>query len=370
MILNLLFYAYVIATIVQIGYWLLFFSRLAFYKEPDHSGHKNEVPVSIIICARNEEKNLEKNLPRILNQNYRSFEVIVVNDCSTDNTQNVLLKLSANYPILCIVNLREKPKNVLGKKYALSKGIELAQNETLLLTDADCSPKSSDWLRHMQGTLQDPKQIGLGYGPYYKTKGLLNRFIRFEAVYTAIQYFSFALSGLPYMGVGRNLIYQKKLFKKVGGFKSHLNVASGDDDLFINAVAHSKNVAITLHTNSFVYSDPKTSWISYYRQKRRHHTTGKHYKMKHQILLGALALSHFIHLTGGIVLVILKTSTIFVTLLYLVRMSIILSLSSLIMRKLDERGLLLWIPFLDLAYLFYYLAFAPISLKGKTETWN
>lgn len=370
MILDILFLCFLLASLIQIGYWLFFFSRLAFFQKRESFSQIKNDPVSIIICARNEEKNLKKNLPRILTQNYRSFEVIVVNDGSTDNTEKVVLDYQLIYPILCYVNLKNKPKNVLGKKYALSKGIELAQNETLLLTDADCSPKSSDWLRHMQSTIQGPVKIGLGYGPYTKTSGLLNLFIRFEAAYTAIQYLSFALSGLPYMGVGRNLIYQKSLFKKVGGFNSHLNIASGDDDLFINAVANDRNTAICLHKDSFVYSYPKTSWISYFRQKRRHHTTGKHYKMKHKIALGLLALSHFIHLTGGIVLVILNSSTMFVTLLYLVRMSIIMSLSSRILRKLDEQDLLVWVPFLDLAFLFYYLAFAPISLKGKTETWN
>ena len=370
MITSIVFSAFVIATFIQITYWLIFFSRLAFFEQTPEDLHSTTPPVSIVICAHNEEKNLKKNLPRILNQNYRSFEVIVVNDCSTDNTENVLLKYTSKYPILCHVTLREKPKNVLGKKYALAKGIEKAKHEIVLLTDADCDPNSADWLKEMQGLIRGPKEIGLGFGPYIRKGGMLNSFIRYEAVYTAIQYFSFALSGLPYMGVGRNLIYRKKLFEQAGGFQSHQNIASGDDDLFINAVATKDNVAITLNKKSFIYSDPKTSWIDYFKQKRRHHTTGKHYKMKHQVLLGLLALSHFIHLTGGIVLVILNSSTIFVTLLYLVRMSIVMSLCSIILKKLDERDLLPWIPVFDFAFIFYYLAFAPSSLKGKTETWN
>jgi hypothetical protein len=66
----------------------------------------------------------------------------------------------------------------------------------------------------------------------------LNRFIRFETVYSAVQYLSFALNGSPYMGVGRNLIYHKSLFAEANGFKSHEKIASGDDDLFINQVAN------------------------------------------------------------------------------------------------------------------------------------
>ena len=282
---QLLLIVYVLATLVQLIFWIFLFSKLAFFQEQENNTEKNiesaERPVSIIICARNEAKNLEKNLPRILNQNYRSYEVIVVNDNSTDQTQNILLKFHIKNPILQSLDITNKPKGS-GKKPALAAGIRAARHDVLLFTDADCQPTSKNWLREMQELIKDKVEIGLGYGPYFSEKGFLNKFIRFETIFTAIQYFSFALAGHPYMGVGRNLIYKKRLFEDAGGFDKHAHLLSGDDDLFINEVATTDNIGILTKKNSFVYSAPKKSWKAYFRQKTRHLSTGKHYKFKHR----------------------------------------------------------------------------------------
>ncbi len=352
--------------------WLLLFSRLAFYKEKKRATKKPktaEPPVSIIICARNEAENLEKNLPRILNQNYRSYEVIVVDDNSTDQTWNILVKNHIKNPILQTLKISNKPKGS-GKKPALARGIKAARHDVLLFTDADCQPTSRNWLREMQELINDPVEIGLGYGPYFSEQGFLNKFIRFETIFTAIQYFSFALAGHPYMGVGRNLIYKKHLFDKADGFNKHAHIPSGDDDLFINEVANRHNVDISLKKETFVFSTPKKSWKAYYTQKARHLSTGKHYKLKHQVLLGLVSASHFFHYLGGIVLVILKTSTIFVILLYVVRILVVLLIYERILRKLEDRPLLKWIPLLDAVYVWFYLVFALSLITGKINRWT
>lgn len=371
-ITKLIFIGFILATLVQLILWLFLFSRLAFFKEKQNNKKTTELaerPVSIIICARNEAENLSKNLPRILNQNYRSFEVIVVNDNSTDQTQDILLKFHIKYTILQTLNISDKPKGS-GKKPALAQGIKAAKHEVLLFTDADCQPTSENWLRDMQKLIDDEVAIGLGYGPYFSGKGFLNKFIRFETIFTAIQYFSFALAGYPYMGVGRNLIYKKHLFDQAGGFNKHAHLLSGDDDLFVNEVANRHNVGITLKKNTFVFSTPKKSWKAYYRQKSRHLSTGKHYKLKHQVLLGLVSASHFFHYLGGFLLVILKTSTIFVILLYVVRILVVLLIYERILRKLEDRPLLRWIPLLDVVYLWFYLVFAVTLITGKINRWT
>lgn len=370
MIHYLILTIFLLATAIQISYWLFIFSRLAYYKNSSPTSPIIDKPVSIIICARNEAENLKKNLPRILNQNYRSFEVIVVNDNSTDDTANILLEFKIYYSNLHIVDNDKRPVKVTGKKSALTKGIDTAKHEILLLTDADCQPASSEWLRQMQSAMTDQHSIGLGYSPYEKKSGWLDKVVRFETVYTAVQYLSFARIGLPYMGVGRNLIYHKKHFAQAGGFQSHQHVASGDDDLFINSIATGSNTTIILQPDTFVFSQPSTNWSQYYRQKARHYTTGKHYKRQHQLLLGLLSLSHFIHFFGGLVL-ILQFSTIFVTILsYGLRMLVILFFYSKILHKLRASDLLPWIPFLDVFLVAYYLAFIPTLTTGKTYQWK
>ena len=92
-----------------------------------------------------------------------------------------------------------------------------AKFEIMLLTDADCLPATENWISSMQSCYSDNTEIVLGYSPYLKKPGLLNKVIRWETYHTAMQYLSYALAGIPYMGVGRNLSYKKTLFNQQKG---------------------------------------------------------------------------------------------------------------------------------------------------------
>lgn len=379
MITQLLLIGFVICTIVQLAMWWGLFGKFAFYTTPENTGvsadsltQKEEEPVSIVICARNEAQNLAKFLPRILSQNYRLYEVIVVNDNSTDTTEEVLIQHTINCPYLRIIHIHNKYEydSQVGKKKVLAEGIKAARHNVLLLTDADCEVASENWLRKMQGSMQGDKQIVLGFSPYFRYPGCLNLFIRYETIYTAVQYFSFALAKMPYMGVGRNLAYQKHLFELAGGFKKHEHIASGDDDLFINQVSTQKNVSINIDPESFVFSEPKRSWKSYFRQKARHMTTGREYKLQHKILLGLLSATHFGHFfLGGLVLMAQGSANV-VIILYLIRMISLIILYGKILKKLRDPSMLIWIPILDAAFVLFYVVFAPFLITGKRNQWT
>lgn len=360
------------ATFINLTFWGLVFSKLAFLKKTKETkqSEENEPFVSVIICARNEEKNLQKNLRRILNQNYHSFEIIVVDDNSDDNSWIFLQQFQKSCPTFRIKIIRNTEKLHPGKKDALTKGIKAAEGEWLLLTDADCTPESEWWLQKITRSICPGKEIVLGFSPYIKKAGLLNIFIRLEAVYTAIQYFSFALCGMPYMGVGRNLLYQKQLFENSGGFIEHWHHRSGDDDLFINKVADSKNTAICIEEGSFVFTTPERTWKRYYNQKRRHLSVSRFYKKREQFLLGILSGSHLIHYMGGFVLIIFKISTIFVFFLFVLRILTIWLLYALILKKLRHESLWKWIPLFDFALALYYLIFSITLLFGKNVKWK
>ena len=366
------------ATIVNICYWLILFSKFVYFREQKRSESEGDSGskiypqplVSIIICAKNEAENLRKFLPRILSQTYRSIELVLVEDGSTDNTLEIMQEFQKRNSTLRIIIISNTKKLYIGKKEALLKGVNAASGDLILLTDADCEPIGDQWAATMSNLIQKPYELGLGYSPYRKYPGLLNRLIRLETIYTAIQYFSFAVAGMPYMGVGRNLIYKKELIERVNGFHEHIHLASGDDDLFVNAVATSSNTAIQLSPESFMISEPARTWKAYYRQKSRHLTTGQMYKKKHQLLLGALAMSHLLHYMGGFVLVYIKVSTIFVFLLYVMRMLVVMYLYNRILRKLRDPSLLPWVPIFDFAFVLYYCILSPSLLKRKTQQWK
>ncbi len=367
---NILLYTLIISAIVQIVYWGIIFGRFATHK-PDPPPPKAPEPVSVIICAKNEAENLQDHLPYILQQSYDDYEVIVVNDASTDDTAKVLNEFKKKYAHLRILTIsKDTERNMKGKKYALSKGIEAAKHELLLLTDADCRPASELWIDKMQAHIGGNIQIGLGYGPFFTKKSFLNKFSRFETLYTAIQYFSAALWGIPYMGVGRNLIYNKSLYVDNQGFSSHADITSGDDDLFMSEVATGNNTTICLEKGCFMYSKSEDRITYYYNIKYRHNSTGKHYKLRHKIFLGMLSMSHFLFYCCFLLSIICHLSIQMAVSLYLIRITAVLFVYVLTAKRLQEHHLTLWIPIFDFFLLLYFISLTPALLSGNTKSWN
>lgn len=327
-------------------------------------------PVSVIICARNEAKNLQQNLPFILNQNYPDFEVVVVNDCSSDDSSFVLERFKSEYENLKLVTVTEHRRFKTGKKFALTMGIKAAKNEHLLLTDADCLPASDYWIQLMQQGFSAEKEIVLGYSPYKKTSGFLNTFVRFETVKTAFSYLAAALKNKPYMGVGRNLAYTKSLFFGAKGFAAHMHVLSGDDDLFVNQNANSVNTTVQISTEAHTFSETKTSFRAYFLQKKRHMGVGKYYKRKNRVLITFDALSGFLFYILMVVLLCLKIEPILVAGVYVFRLMLQCFFYPAIFKKLDAADLIWKFPLLDLFYYLYLNVFGIVGLATKNLKWK
>lgn len=294
-----------IGAVVQFYFYFFVYLRLAIYRKEEENTAKP--PVSVIIAARHEAKNLKKNLPGILAQNYPDYEVIVVDDGSRDNSLEILEAFQNQHPHLRIVKGIGDEHAQGGKKLALTLGIKAAANDRLLFTDADCYPQSANWIATMIAASENTDNIILGYSPYEKEKGFLNRLIRFETFYTAVNYFSFALMGNPYMGVGRNLSYSKADFFRISGFKKHYSLAMGDDDLFVNEVATATNTKICIEAASQMISEPKKTWSAYWFQKRRHLYSSHRYKTIHKILLLLQPLSYFAFVLAVIGLLVINS---------------------------------------------------------------
>ncbi|MFN2379006.1 MAG: glycosyltransferase [Bacteroidales bacterium] len=280
-----------VAALAQLFFNLWFYRRLTnkrYYSSADKSSaDKKRDPVSVIICARNEADNLKENLPFILDQNYPDFEVIVVNDCSEDETEEVLTELAGKYSNLRISTIHKESSLVHSKKLALFIGIKAARNDILLLTDADCRPVSPEWISLMAENFSDETSFVLGYGGFLGGKGILNRYIRYDAMVTALRYITMTMAGRPYMGVGRNLAYRRSLFFRNRGFGPNLYLQAGDDDLFVNRLANSKNCRIQSSPDSFTRSAAVRNRSSFWKQKTRHIATTKLYRPGLKIVLAS-----------------------------------------------------------------------------------
>jgi len=366
--LELFFIVFCVITLVQLFYYGWFFRRLAFYSLTDKE-QSQQHPVSVIICARDEAARLVTHLPGALVQTYPStHEVIVVNHNSQDDTRFLLDEFKKTFKGLHIVNLEHEAIGIPGKKYPLSMGIKEARHEIVLLTDADCIPASEFWIHKMQDGYHNGIEVVLGYSPYKKNPGFLNKIIRFDTFHTALQYLSYALAGLPYMGVGRNLSYKKDVFLRNKGFSAINHVPGGDDDLFINKVATKENTAIVIDPDTFTLSEPKKTFSEWFRQKTRHYNAAKYYKPLHKFLLGLYSLSHMLFYPLMIVSLFYDWR---VTLtLFGVRLVIQGYIFQKAMHKLGEEDLFPWWWLLDIWMFLHYLIFSTALWKKPRKVWK
>ncbi|TVZ27391.1 hypothetical protein JM83_2428 [Gillisia sp. Hel_I_86] len=358
---------FILVTLVNILFFIGYFS-FASAKESTSNGTP---PVSVMICAKNEAENLKDFIPYILEQNYSDFEVVLVNDASTDSTLEVMEHFEKLDPRVQLVNVQNNEAFWGKKKYALTLGIKKAKNSTLLFTDADCRPESNMWISEMASSFEHQKTIVLGYGGYLKNKSsFLNKLIRYETLLTAIQYFSFAKWGMPYMGVGRNLAYTAKEFYNQNGFATHLHIRSGDDDLFVNQAGTQENTAINFHRPSITRSIPKTSFSTWIHQKRRHISTAKFYKKKHKYLLASFYFSQIGFWILLISLLLLKIHWPIVLGIFAIRLLVQYIVYYKSAQKLDEMDLLWLIPFLEVFLILTQLSIFSMNVFSKPTNWK
>ncbi len=356
------FSIFTLVTAIQLFYYLFYYLSVYVFKTPALETKKQ--PISVIICARNEAENLRNFLPAILEQDYPDYEVIVVNDCSEDNSYDILGKYLMQYPHLKISTVNKDPKFTHNKKFAQFIGIKAAKNEILLFTDADCQPESDKWIEAMTSHFNDKITFVLGYGGYLNEKGLLNKYIRFESMTIAMQYLGMAIRGIPYMGVGRNLAYRRSAFFGNKGFGAHNHVISGDDDLFVNTNAKKKNTCVEFRKIAHTRSIPGSGIKEWITQKKRHLTTAPYYKFRDKLLLIIEPATRILFYTAFITLLSFSFLWPIVLAVFGLRFITQIAVFSLVQKKLNESGLLIYSVFFDI--------FSPVinSIVFISSTWS
>jgi len=365
---EIIVFIFLISTI----YILLHYLRTAhifrshFQKNTQFENHS--IPVSVVICARNEASTLFKNLEFILNQNYPKFEVVVVDDCSDDSTINTIQLFQKEYSNLKLVSIRTKTSK--SKRDALKKGILASKYDTILLTDADCKPSSSEWIKSMSGRLSSNTSCVLGYSPYFKSSGFLNDIIQFETFQTASLYMSRAIIQKAYMSVGRNVMYSKSLFLEYENFDNEKHLTSGDDDLLIQNIKDKNQIDVNLDPRSFVFSQPKTDFKSWWNQKLRHYSASTHYKTSSQLFLGMFHLFHGLFWLSFIYLLFSQFITfalLIVGITFLIKS--ILMLCNARIFKISRSIIWLW-PILEVSLIFLQYGLGLHGTFKKQNSWQ
>jgi len=369
MILFILLYAFIAVVVIQFIYYIGIFGLFTFAKKQHISTKK--VPVSVIVCAKNEAGNVKKFFPLLVNQNYSDYEIVLIDDASSDDTLDIFEEYEKIYPNVKLVKVENNEAFWGNKKFALTLGIKAATKEYLVFIDADCYPNSKDWLQQVTAQFTMKKTIVLGYGAYDKIKNsFLNKIIRYETLLTAVQYFSWAKAGLPYMGVGRNLAYKKSVFFDNNGFVDHMKVRSGDDDLFINQVANKENTAVIYSSESFTYSTPRTTYKDWFIQKRRHVTTAKLYKPLDKIQLAVYFLSQVLFFVLAAILLAFQFQWMIVLGIVIFRYIFTWTSLGYGAGKLKEKDVMYWFPIIELVLIFTHINIFITNIFSKPTHWK
>ena len=298
---------FLLTLVIQLAYHWGVFSKLAFYKKKREPKHNDNLePVSVVVCARDAYEYLVELVPALLNQDYPDYEIVIVNDCSDDETEEYLKELERREPKIKPVQLRQHLNFFNGKKFPLSMGIKSAKNDLLVLTDVNCMPTNDQWLRSVVNCYGNNTEVVIGYSPYMPKKGLFDKIIRFDAVQYAMLYLSSALRKHPYMGIGKNLSYRKDLFYRNKGFTSHYTTSVGDDDLFINQVAKKKNTEVLIDAENAILTTPPRKFGLWARQKSSRYSTIPQYKTSGKASQAIFIWSQFLFYASFIALICLK----------------------------------------------------------------
>ena len=208
-----------INVVIWVFYGLLFFSNLK--KKPIFRGSNcsdNEIiypSLSVIIPACNEEESIRQAISQLLDQDYPDFEVIVVNDRSTDHTGVVVEELKIKYPQLKVVNITDLPPKWLGKNHAIYQGVEQATGEWILFTDADVMFSPGSLKKTVSYSLEN-KLDHLTISPDITYKGFFyGGFISFFLIVVTGLYLSSKSAG-----IGAFNLIKKTTYQEIGGYEA------------------------------------------------------------------------------------------------------------------------------------------------------
>ena len=352
---------------IQLIFYVFVFTKIIRYQNNKKSASNAKIPVSVIICAKNEEKNLKRHLKSILSQNYPEFEVIVVNDASTDNSSKILADFEKIYTHLHVIDIDVNEKRELqGKKHAVQKGIEKAKHNYMLFTDADCEAKSDKWISCFAEAFEKGADVVIGYSPFKKQKTWLNALIQIDTFFIGLQYFSLGLLGIKYMAVGRNMGYTKAYFNAINGFEKIGKHISGDDDLIIQKAKKNIKIEYIMTPESFMLSKPQTNIWAWLKQKKRHLSTSTKYKFGHQVILGLYPISL---LLMYLCIPLMPNSIIIIGLLgfRIILQQIIFFYAG---KKLQTSSMLLSSLIWDFIYSLIYFILAPYYFINKPNNWK
>lgn len=367
--LSILFYIFLGLVVLQLCYYLIPIGAFGFAK--NKAAPATHVPISVIVCTKNEAENIRKNLPLLLAQEYPKFEIVLIDDASSDDTRDIFEDFEKQYSNIKLVKVENNEAFWGNKKFAMTLGIKAATYEHLVFIEPNSYPASKLWLSELSAGFGAQKSIVLGYGALEKVKhSFLNKIIRFDAFLNASLYFGWANLGKPYTGNGRNLAYKRTEFFNVRGYNDHMKIRSGEDVLFVNQAANAQNTTICFSKDSFTYTQPKKTFKEWFAQKRRQIALTQHFKAFDRFQLGIFFISNLLYYVLAITLLVLQFDWQIITIIIAARFIIVWGILAFAAGKLQEKDVVVWYPFLEICHIAIVLNILISNTFSKPVHWK
>lgn len=352
-----------VITFIELVYYYVVFARFSFMKKKKATAIQ-QVPVSVVMVVKDAASVLLKTLPRLLNQQYDDFEIVMVNDNSQDETKLLILEYQQQYKNIKLVDLETAVTTIRGKKFALSMGIRCASHEHIIITDPECSPTSTHWIEKMAQNFVGQKKIVLGYSTYEKRNTPFNRLLHFDTLFNAMEYFSLARIHSTYRGDNKNLAFASSLFDAQRGFAAHNHISYGDEDIFISRAANKSNTAIEFSPDAVTVLQRGTNHRYWRDHKEGLYFTRKYNTFKNRLLLngfGVVNILFYVTLALAVIFtysdIVLLSVTLGIIALRLISQYFVFGFAA---KKLQEKQVIPALLFYDLIFAFlnpiYYLA--------------
>lgn len=269
-----------IITLVVCGLLLLmgvaspWFSSLARRpRKCEESDSEQQPSLSVVITVHDNAREIERHLPSMLQQQYDGkWEVIIVDESSTDDTQDVLIRMKATYPQLYTTFIPESSHYVSRKKLALTVGIKASHNDWIVMTEIDCRAQNSRWLQTLAAYADNKRDLIMGYTAYDDETPAYWHYDRLQTLCYQMRRMK---NGIAYRNVGANLMFRKSAFLRQNGFLQNLTYLRGEYDFIVNEMARHDNMVFVANEEAHLLQECPThkAWTFahlYYLESRRH----------------------------------------------------------------------------------------------------
>ena len=361
----LLLYIFIGIIVVHLFYYLGIFTGFSFSKPSENNPKK--IPVSVIVYAKNQAEEMKVLLPILLNQNYHTFELVLVNNASIDETLEVFKEFASYVPHVKIVNVENNEAFWGSQKYALTLGIKASSYEYLLFIDGNERLSSSDWILQMSSYFTLNKTIVIGLSNYTKTKGFFNKFLRFDASFTQLQSLSWSKLAQPFSTLLPNLGYKKEVFYDVNGFMEDMDVRAFTNELFLQRAATNKNTAICEWNEVALTLAAPQSYAVFLQEKKKRSQLLSSFSFSQKLFIRLFHFTTFGFYAFALALLILQDYWILVTALLVFRISLAWFITSKAMKKFNQKDIIRWFPVLEVCQVFSQITIFISNLGTKNK---